>query len=60
AANAFPLLRLMEMCDNAKKKMENCIHEIRLVKVQESSSPKVPLSWFRPSFNKPRRQQITD
>ncbi|KAF9434241.1 hypothetical protein BGZ76_008331 [Entomortierella beljakovae] len=60
AANAFPLLRLMEICDHVKKKMENCIREIRLVKVQESSSPKVPLSWLRPSFNKPRRHQITN
>ncbi|KAF9436840.1 hypothetical protein BGZ76_002801 [Entomortierella beljakovae] len=60
ATNAFPILRLMEVCDYAKKKMENCIHEIRKVKVQENTSPKVPLSWLRPSFNKPRRQQITD
>ncbi|KAF9153549.1 hypothetical protein BGX21_004660 [Mortierella sp. AD011] len=39
---------------------ENCIHGIRQVKVHESSCPKVPLSWLRPSVNKPRRQQISD
>ncbi|KAF9985813.1 hypothetical protein BGZ79_005403, partial [Entomortierella chlamydospora] len=60
AANAFPLLRLMEVCEHAQKKVEECISQIRAVKVRESSHPKVPLAWLRPPFNKPKRYLITD
>ncbi|KAF9897105.1 hypothetical protein BX616_006174, partial [Lobosporangium transversale] len=60
ASNPFPLLRLMEICEHAKKKVEWCIHQIRLVKFEESLNPKVDLSWLRPSFNKPKRYQVTD
>ncbi|KAF9932917.1 hypothetical protein BGZ65_004275, partial [Modicella reniformis] len=60
ATNAFPLIRLMEICDHAKRKVEQTVSEIRRVKVLESSNPKVPLSWLRPSFKKPKRYLITD
>ncbi|KAF9536885.1 hypothetical protein EC957_009496, partial [Mortierella hygrophila] len=60
AMNAFPILHLMEVCEHAKRMVEQTIGEIRRVKVHESSSPKVPLSWLRPSFKKPKRYQVTD
>ncbi|KAF9345389.1 hypothetical protein BGX26_003173 [Mortierella sp. AD094] len=58
ATNAFPILRLMEVCEHAKKIVERTIDQIRSVKEDESTGPKVPLSWLRPSFRKPKRYQI--
>lgn len=60
AMNAFPLVHLMEVFDHAKSKVERTVNQLRQVKVNASPNPKVPLSWLRPSFKKPKLYQIDD
>ncbi|KAF9111728.1 hypothetical protein BGX27_004516, partial [Mortierella sp. AM989] len=58
ASNGFPILRVMEVCEYTKTVIEQTINQIRSVKDEESVSPKVPMSWLRPSFRKPKRFQV--
>ncbi|KAF9935851.1 hypothetical protein BGZ67_002913 [Mortierella alpina] len=60
AANAFPLVHLMEVFEHAKAIVEKTVEQVRRVKVHPSPNPKVPLSWLRPSFIKPRLRHIAD
>lgn len=60
AMNMFPLVRLMEVFDHARAKVQQTVNQIREVKVEESKNPKAPLSWLRPSFHKRKRHQIED
>lgn len=60
AMNAFPLIRLMEIFEHVKGKIKQTVTEIRRVKVRPSENPKVPLSWCRPSFKKPKRFLVVD
>ncbi|KAF9301824.1 hypothetical protein BGZ74_006226 [Mortierella antarctica] len=60
AMNVFPLVRLMEVFEHAKAKVEQTVNQLRRVKVHASLNPKVPLSWLRPSFKKPKLCQIVD
>ncbi|KAG0207779.1 hypothetical protein B0O80DRAFT_40861 [Mortierella sp. GBAus27b] len=60
AMNAFSLVHLMEVFDHARSKVERTVNQLRRVKVHASQNPKVPLSWLRPSFKKPRLYQIDD
>ncbi|KAF9118220.1 hypothetical protein BGW39_001375 [Mortierella sp. 14UC] len=60
AMNVFPLVHLMEIFEHIQGKVQQTVTQIRQVKVHPSPSPKVPLSWLRPSFKKPRRCQIVD
>lgn len=54
AMNAFPLVHLMEVFEHAKAKVEKTVDQLRRVKIHASLNPKVPLSWLRPSFMKPK------
>ncbi|KAF9933661.1 hypothetical protein FBU30_004904 [Linnemannia zychae] len=45
-------------CEYAKKIIEQTISRIRSVKDEESMGSKVPMSWLRPSFRKPKRFQV--
>ena len=60
AMNVFPLVHLMEVFEYAKMKVEQTVDQLRRVKVHASPNPKVPLSWLRPSFKKPKLCQIVD
>ncbi|KAF9418274.1 hypothetical protein BGZ76_004431 [Entomortierella beljakovae] len=60
AMNAFPLVHLLEVFAHAKVKVEKTVAQIRQVKVHASSTPKVPLSWLRPSFRKPKLCLVVD
>ncbi|KAF9542685.1 hypothetical protein EC957_001740 [Mortierella hygrophila] len=60
AINVFPLVHLMEVFEHAKMKVEQTVDQIRRVKVHASPNPKVPLSWLRPSFKKPKLYRIVD
>ncbi|KAG0077695.1 hypothetical protein BGZ92_001820 [Podila epicladia] len=60
AMNVFPLVHMMEVFEHAKAKIEQTVDQLRRVKVHASSNPKVPLSWLRPSFKKPKLCQIVD
>ncbi|KAG9061641.1 hypothetical protein KI688_007222 [Linnemannia hyalina] len=60
AINVFPLVHLMEVFEHAKVKVEQTVDQIRRVKVHASPNPKVPLSWLRPSFKKPKLYRIVD
>ncbi|KAG0339834.1 hypothetical protein BG000_001231 [Podila horticola] len=60
AMNVFPLVHLMEVFEHAKAKVEQTVDQLRRVKVHASRTPKVPLSWLRPSFKKPKLCQIVD
>ncbi|KAF9323776.1 hypothetical protein BG006_001161 [Podila minutissima] len=60
AMNVFPLVHLMEVFEHAKAKVEQTVDQLRRVKVHASPTPKVPLSWLRPSFKKPKLCQIVD
>ncbi|KAF9341595.1 hypothetical protein BGZ91_005998 [Linnemannia elongata] len=60
AINVFPLVHMMEIFEHIQGKVQQTVTQIRQVKVHPSPNPKVPLSWLRPSFKKPRRFQILD
>ncbi|KAG0354841.1 hypothetical protein BG005_006171 [Podila minutissima] len=60
AMNVFPLVHLMEVFEHARAKVEQTVNQLRRVKVHASLNPKVPLSWLRPSFKKPKLCQIVD
>ncbi|KAG0322854.1 hypothetical protein BG000_002783 [Podila horticola] len=60
AMNVFPLVHLMEVFEHAKMKVEQTVDQFRRVKVHASPNPRVPLSWLRPSFKKPKLCQIID
>ncbi|KAF9115598.1 hypothetical protein BGX30_006222, partial [Mortierella sp. GBA39] len=60
AMSVFPLVHLMEIFEHIQGKVQQTVTQIRQVKVHSSPSPKVPLSWLRPSFKKPRRCQVVD
>ncbi|KAI8595476.1 hypothetical protein EDD21DRAFT_39106 [Dissophora ornata] len=60
AMNVFPLVHLMEIFEHAKVKVQQTVTQIRRVKVHASPNPKVPLSWLRPSFTKPKLCLIHD
>ncbi|KAG0015828.1 hypothetical protein BGZ81_011500 [Podila clonocystis] len=60
AMNVFPLVHLMEVFEHAKAKVEQTVDQLRRVKVHANPNPKVPLSWLRPSFKKPKLCQIVD
>ncbi|KAG0299675.1 hypothetical protein BGZ98_009860, partial [Dissophora globulifera] len=60
AINTFPLIHLMEVFDHARAKVEKTVDQLRRVKIHASPNPKVPLSWLRPSFKKPKLYQIVD
>ncbi|KAG0341230.1 hypothetical protein BG004_006109 [Podila humilis] len=60
AMNAFPLVRLLEVFEHAKLKAEKTVDELRRVKIHASPTPNVPLSWLRPSFNKPKLCEVVD
>lgn len=60
AINVFPLVHMMEIFEHIQGKVQQTVNQIRQVKVHPSPNPKVPLSWLRPSFKKPRRCHILD
>ncbi|KAF9992280.1 hypothetical protein BGZ79_003284 [Entomortierella chlamydospora] len=60
AMNVFNLVHLMEVFAHARVKVEKTVAQIRRVKVHGSPNPKVPLSWLRPSFKKPKLCSIFD
>ncbi|KAI7815739.1 hypothetical protein BC939DRAFT_513750, partial [Gamsiella multidivaricata] len=58
--NVLPIVTLMKSFQHAQLKVKKTVSAIRRVKVRPSTSPKVPLSWIRPSFNKPTRTLVRD
>ncbi|KAF9927865.1 hypothetical protein BGZ65_006560 [Modicella reniformis] len=60
AMNMLPMITMMEAFRYALAKVEDTVAAIRHVKVRPSLNPKIPLSWLRPSFKKPKMRLIPD
>ncbi|KAG0260558.1 hypothetical protein BGZ95_004397 [Linnemannia exigua] len=58
--NMFPMTHLMEAFQHVQKEVGRTVAAIRRVKVRPSTSPKIPLSWLRPSFRKLRLLLVPD
>lgn len=58
--NMLPIITLMEAFQHALAKVKKTLTAIRRVRVRPSLNPKVPLSWLRPSFNKPTKTLVVD
>ncbi|KAG0296761.1 hypothetical protein BGZ96_008621 [Linnemannia gamsii] len=58
--NMFAIGHMMEAFQHAQTKVEKTVEAIRRVKVRPSSHPKVPLTWLRPSFKKPKLSLVID
>ncbi|KAF9536618.1 hypothetical protein EC957_010309, partial [Mortierella hygrophila] len=58
--NMVSIIPLMEAFQHAHSMVKKTVAAIRRVKVRPSTSPKVPLSWIRPSFTKPKRYEVLD
>ncbi|KAF9408041.1 hypothetical protein BGZ94_002465 [Podila epigama] len=58
--NMFPVVHMMEAFQQLQAKVERTVAAIRRVKVRTGTTPKVPLTWLRPSFSKPRRSLVID
>ncbi|KAF9191911.1 hypothetical protein BGZ49_003490, partial [Haplosporangium sp. Z 27] len=50
----LPIITMMEAFQHVLAKVMKTVAAIRHDKVRPSPSPKVPLSWLRPSFKKPK------
>ncbi|KAK3807054.1 MAG: hypothetical protein J3Q66DRAFT_357967 [Benniella sp.] len=60
ADNMFPLCRLLEILEATKRMVEITLANLRAVKITPSETPLVPLSWRRPSFEKPRKMLMPE
>ncbi|KAF9343636.1 hypothetical protein BGX26_005432, partial [Mortierella sp. AD094] len=58
--NMLPIIAMMGAFQHALTKVEKTVAAIRHVKVRSSANPKVPLSWLRPCFKKPKLRPIVD
>ncbi|KAG0353695.1 hypothetical protein BGZ54_002092 [Gamsiella multidivaricata] len=58
--NMLPIITMMEAFQHALVKVKKTLAAIRRVRIRPSPNPKVPLSWLRPSFNKPTKTLVLD
>ncbi|KAK3814023.1 MAG: hypothetical protein J3Q66DRAFT_345451 [Benniella sp.] len=58
--NMVSLVSMMEAFHHAAAKVTTTLSAIRRVRVRPSPTPKVPFSWLRPSYSKPRRKLVRD
>jgi len=58
--NMLPIIALMGAFQHALTKVVKTVAAIRHVKVRSSANPKVPLSWLRPCYKKPKLRLIVD
>jgi len=58
--NMVSLVSMMEAFNHAAAKVTRTLSAIRRVRVRPSPTPKVPFSWLRPSYSKPRKKLVRD
>ncbi|KAF9095577.1 hypothetical protein BGX27_001255, partial [Mortierella sp. AM989] len=58
--NMLSIISMMEALQHVKEMVTKTVDAIRFVKVRPSTTPKVPLSWLRPSFKKPKLILVLD
>ncbi|KAF9994778.1 hypothetical protein BGZ79_000418 [Entomortierella chlamydospora] len=58
--NMFSIISMMEAFQHAREKVMKTLNAIRVVKVRPNTDPKVPLSWLRLSFKKPKMTLVLD